>query len=180
MTEYELYKLYEDNPMGLKRSRWVTIEEAVLLRNIGLEEKPNYIYESGTANGFSTMWLSLVGCSVMTFDPFSRPKVWDAVGGVPDNVTYIEAPFSNVVEKAHEVEGKKMFFIDGLHTSGGVKSDIESIKKVVKAGDVLVFHDLNEVSVFRFWARLIGGHNVKSYETYETKRVMGKLVWKDI
>lgn len=159
---------------ALKRERWVTLEEANLLYTIGTEEQPDHIYESGTANGFSAMWLSLVGCPVTTFDPICRAKVWDLFNGIPDNITYVEASFSSIVERAHDPKEKKLFFIDGAHKSHNLKEDCDAVSQMASSGDVVVFHDLSHEAVFRYWHRMTD--HASTYESYDTKRVMGKLV----
>ena len=175
MNKQELEMLYDDaDTEAFKKARWVTLEEANLLYTIAEEEDPDFIFESGTANGFSTMWMALHGCDVYTFDPVSRPKVWDAEGQ-PSHVHYVERSFSTMPDVAKHIHGKKMFFIDGLHTSQGVLNDIDAVKEVVQEGDVIVFHDLNDSHVVRFWDRM--NDHASSSKTYLTKRIIGKMVW---
>ncbi len=174
----QVYNTVDHHPQ-FKRARWVTLEEGQLLDTIAQEEKPDHIFESGTANGFSTMWLSLFGCPVTTFDPVSRGKVWDVMDGLPDNIIYVEESFeAEVGEYAKKVTGRKMFFIDGLHTSHGIKDDLAAIKEVVQDGDILVFHDLSEKPPLRFWQRTIGSNSSES-EVYNTRRIMGRMIWAD-
>lgn len=174
--ELNLEEMYEaaDASELFNRARWVTLEEARLLHTIAKEEAPDFVFESGTANGFSTMWLALHGSDVFTFDPVCRLKVWD-VCGKPRNVQCIERSFSNMPDIAEVMPGKKMFFIDGLHTSQGVKDDTEAVKEVVQDGDVIVFHDLNDMHVVRFWDRM--NDHASSKEEYHTRRGIGKMVW---
>lgn len=169
----EMYEAAKDSEV-FNRARWVTVDEANILYTIAKEEDPDFILESGTANGFSTMWLALHGSIVFTFDPVSRPKVWDA-DGKPCNIQCIERSFSTMPELAAGLPGKKMFFIDGLHTSQGVKDDTEAVKEVVQEGDVIVFHDLNDSHVVRFWDRM--NDHASSKEEYHTRRGIGKMVW---
>lgn len=175
MNKQKLTHLYSNaDPNLFKVARWVTLEEAEVLRTVAEVEEPDFIFESGTANGFSTMWLAMYGCDVYTFDPVSRAKVWD-IEGKPSHIHYTKDVFDIMPEIAQNLPGKKLFFIDGLHTSKGVKDDLDAVKKVVSRDDVVVFHDLNIRHVVRFWDRM--NDNALSFETYPTKRGMGKLVW---
>ena len=176
MTVKELEDLYEaaDAAEAFNRARWVTLEEAKLLYTIVEEEDPDFIFESGTANGFSTMWLSLHGPDVFTFDPVSRPKVWDVIGK-PANIEYVEDEFSTMTEIAKNLPGKKLFFIDGLHTAGGVNGDTDAVKEIISPGDVIVYHDLNIQYVVRCWDRT--NDFASSTKTFDTRRGMALMVW---
>ena len=169
-----LEKMYSDTSILEKKSRWVTLEEARLLLKLCLIQQPEVIFESGTANGFSTMWLSVVGVPVYTFDPVDRTKLWDNLGII--NITYVKDKFSSVVFTYSELSScRKAFFIDGDHSSSGVQSDCAAVKQYAKVDDIVIFHDLNEKPVMRAWHRL--QKYSQSIETYPTKRIMGKLVW---
>ncbi len=186
MTREDLEKMYgEDDEVlkgrGLARKRWVTLQEANVLADVVEEEAPDHIFESGTANGYSTSWLGLLGTPVTTYDIVNRAKVWGERN--PAHITCVNEKFSSMVEHAKTVEGKKLFFIDGNHNSSGVKADVEAVLEVIEKGDVIVFHDLNCRAVIRFWHRLAGdeGREVHYKETkYDTQRGMGKLVFKGV
>ncbi len=160
------------------RARWVSLQEGRVLYDAVKEEEPECIFESGTANGFSTLWLALCDIPVVTFDPIFRLKLWDEMeGGCLENITCVSEEFSSsdMLERAQAVEGKKLFFIDGDHESTGLLKDTEAVKKVVSPGDVIIFHDLNIASVFRAWHRMTDF--ASSYENITTKRLMGKMTW---
>lgn len=171
MTKEELIQLSKINNPLYKKERWVTIEEAELLVKLATEAKPDIILESGTANGYSAAWLSLVA-PVVTFDPYSRPKIW--IGDEP--ITYINDVFSSVTSLYDKFDGKKFFFIDGGHDSSSVKDDTDAIKQIAKPGDEIVFHDLDTISVLRFWHRMVD--YAIHQEKYNTKRTMGRIVWR--
>ena len=177
ITSKDLEKLYkaETSHPEFNRGRWVTLEEAHLLYMVGKEEAPDCIFESGTANGYSTLWLSLVGCPVVTFDPVARPKVWDVLGSIPDNVSYVKDSFSSVVERYKDVGGKRVFFIDGDHSSSGIQKDCEALKEYANRGDVVLFHDLTERPVLRAWMRM-APYALESM-SYPTRRCVGRMVW---
>ena len=159
-------------------SRWVTIEEANLLYDIVDKVKPKYIFESGTANGYSSVWLSLSGIPVITFDPYNREKIWELFEGCPKNITYVQDRFSSIVDRFSDLFGMKLFFLDGDHNSSGIKEDCDVIIKYASCGDIVIFHDLNMSSVFRFWHRMCA--NASSYRTYDTKRMVGELTWRGV
>jgi hypothetical protein len=159
-----------------KVARWATLEESRLLYTLSVNAKPDVILESGTANGWSALWLSLYGSPVYTFDPVSRPKVWDGVWDT-SSINYIQANFSTFAEKLPEVVGKKsLFFIDGLHTSGGMKEDCEAVLDCYSPGDTVVFHDLNIKACARGFHRMFT--YASEHEMYQTARIMGRLVLK--
>lgn len=177
MNRADLERLRDIKETGkrrFKRQRWVTIEEGHVLNSIVEEEVPHFIFESGTANGYSTMWLALQGGSVFTFDPVNRPKVWDDTGK-PSFVYYTEGKFSTMIESADIPPGKKLFFIDGNHSDHGVREDLEVVLKVIKPGDVIVLHDTHDRCPGRYFRRL--KLQAASSETYDTQRGMAKLVW---
>ncbi len=162
---------------GVKVERWATIEEAKLLHTVAVDTKPDIILESGTANGWSSLWLSLYGAPVYTFDPIDRLKLWDGVWDVSTTISYIEANFSTIGEKLADLKGKKgLFFIDGLHTSGGMLEDCAAVLDFASPGDTVLFHDLNIKACVRGFHRMQG--YATEYEVYQTDRIMGRLVLK--
>lgn len=175
MLSDKLAALYHDDSIAEKKARWVTLGEAQLLLDLAKEHQPAIIFESGTANGISSAWLSLSGVPVVTFDPCNRNKVWDKVG--INDITYVKDRFSSVDTRYSKWAGeKKMFFIDGDHSSSGVQEDCEALKRFARSGDVVVFHDLNEKPVVRAWHRLL--KFAQTYEKHDTPRIMGVLIWR--
>ena len=162
----------------LKPSFWVTDEEANLIYNMALECRPECIFESGTAFGYSAMWLSLVGCPVFTFDPIQQKKhVWDELGyNQPENLTLVHDKFSSIVTMNRDFPGKAFFFIDGHHTPRAVGKDCLAVKQYAKDGDVVVFHDLCDRGPRYWWHKLILT-NASSYDVYETPNIVGRLIW---
>ena len=171
----KIKELWTEKIEGINKARWVTIEEADLILKLAKEANPDCIFESGTANGISALFLSTIGCPVYTFDPASRPKMWDRFPS--DNITYIEDRFSSVVERYPELKDKKkVFFIDGDHSNSGVTEDCKVVREFAKEGDLIIFHDLNIEAVVRGWMRM--WRRGKDIERYETRRIVGSLIWK--
>jgi hypothetical protein len=173
----KIKELWSKDFRDIKKSRWVTIEEADLILKLAKEADPDYIFESGTANGISALFLSTVGCPVYTFDPVARRKVWDIVTLPTDNITYVEDKFSSVAERYPELKDKKkVFFIDGSHSNTGIQEDCNALKEFAKEGDLILFHDLCIAPVMRAWMRLWRyGEDV---ERHETRRIIGSMIWK--
>ena len=176
ITVEELEEMYANPDVAFKRARWVTLEEASLLNTITQDFKPDYIFESGTANGFSTLWLSLYGAPVYTFDPVSRAKTWDNLqGGTPSNITYYQRPFEDLPQILSELKGSKsLFFVDGLHTSKGMQADCAAVLEHAEEGDTVIFHDLNIAACVRAFHRMLK-YSLKD-EVYATKRIMGRII----
>ncbi len=167
--------LLEENRSVYWVSGWMDEDEAEILYDIACQEKVEHIFESGTCNGFSAMWLSLVGCPVTTFDPIDKPKVWDLVGGKPDNVTYIQSDFAALDCK--DLKGKKLFFIDGDHGFEYADEDAFTALLNSSSGDVIVFHDLHYRAIKQVFKNTIEEHGV-SHEQYKTRYGMGKVILK--
>lgn len=165
---------YADNP-EFNKGRWVTIEEAHILNDITTEFEPDYVFESGTANGFSALWLALYGAPVFTFDPVSRVKTWDYMKKRPSNITYIESKFSILPSWFFRLKGKRsLFFLDGLHTTSGLKEDCDAVMAYASAGDTVLFHDLNINVCSRAFHRM-QKHAIE-HEGYDTDRTIGRIV----
>ena len=163
---------------GFKMERWMPLEEVQLLHTFVKDFEPELIFESGTANGWSALWLSLYGAPVYTFDPISRLKLWDSIWEdkvSADNITYTEAAFATLPETFPELKGKKnLFFIDGAHTASGVTGDCAAVMEFASPGDTVIFHDLNLKPCVR------GFHRMQKYasefEVYQTRQIIGRLV----
>ena len=159
-----------------KTQRWVTIEEAEILHMVANVMQPEYIFESGTANGYSALWLAESGSSVITFDPIDRKKVWDELSLPHSTITYVPESFTELPNMYPELkERSKLFFIDGSHSSGGVNEDYRVIRRYAKEGDIVLFHDVRERGVLAVWNRiqLLSKDSV----LYDTHRKIGKVTW---
>ncbi len=161
----------------LKPGYWVSEEEANFLYIWASEFRPGCIFESGTAFGYSAMWLSLVGCPVFTFDPHPQKKyVWEELGyDQPENLTLVHDRFSSIVTMNRDVPGKRFFFIDGKHSMNGVEEDCEALRQYAKDGDMVVFHDLKYKGPLRGFKGLKS--NASLHEVYHTRNMIGRLIW---
>lgn len=164
---------------------WCSDEEGALLLDIALEEKPDHIYECGTCNGYSTMWLSFAGYPITTFDVVDRPKVWNShymiidninpIPKIPDNVTSITESFQSLDCK--DLNGKKMFFIDGHHKRPSVIKDRDTVLANASSGDVVTFHDLKIKAVGETYYDMVEKH-AASHTEYDTNMQIGRLTLK--
>jgi predicted O-methyltransferase YrrM len=175
MLEQEIEQLYTDESIKEKKGRWVTVEEGRLLLQLATTYQPDVIFESGTANGLSAAWMYGSGRPIITFDPIDRMKLWERLG--VDGIEYVRDKFSSVDSRYPEMAGwKKLFFIDGEHTSSGVLEDIEAVKRFAKLGDMVVFHDTIDTPIIRAIHRLKDIHAL-TYKQYCTARGVGVLIW---
>ena len=175
MTTEELESLFAAEHPYCNKGRWVTIEEGHILNQITIDFKPEYIFESGTANGFSTLWLSLYGAPVFTFDPVNRYKMWGCIEESLTNITYVQETFKMLpISYPDFSESKKLFFLDGLHTASGLKEDYDTVMSYASAGDTVLFHDLNINACSRAYHRM-QKHAIE-HEGYDTDRTIGRIV----
>lgn len=159
-----------------KTQRWVTIEEAEILHMVAHAMQPEYIFESGTANGYSSLWLAESGSPVITFDPFDRTKVWDELGLPHSTITCVQSSFTELPGLYPELKDKsKLFFIDGSHSAGAAAADYRTVGAYAKEGDVVLFHDVRERGVRAVWNRIQSAS--KDPVLYETDRQIGKVTW---
>lgn len=173
----ELYAL--DRKVGGRSKRWVNEEEGELLAEIAVESGARIFYESGTANGISACWVAekLPDLEIHTFDPIERIKVWNYnnvdFGSFIDNIQWHQDRFSTGLEKAFRPGVRALWFIDGDHSTEGLREDWDAMEPRLQSGDVVVFHDLNIEAVHRFWVRAI----LPKYKTatFPTRRIVGVM-----
>ena len=159
-----------------KFERWVTLEEADILYMVADVMQPEYIFESGTANGYSALWLAESGSPVITFDPTVRKKVWDELGLPHSTITYVQASFTELPKLYPELkERSKLFFIDGGHSVGAAARDYMVISAYAKEDDIVMIHDINERGVRAVWNRLRWVS--KDPVLYDTFHKIGKVTW---
>lgn len=170
-----------------------------MLFTVAQTEKVSQVYESGTANGFSTLWLAAAlrqqglgpvsselirrggeeTTRVHTFDPVDRKKLWTArpYGTLAPYITYHQEPFDEGIYKLpleHRGLTPALFFIDGDHNYHGMKKDVQAMLNAVSPGDVIVFHDLKDYQNIRDRFDELAKEN-RSAIIY-TDRVMG-IIW---
>ena len=143
-----------------KVGRWVTEKEAETLCRLIKDHNVTEVYESGTANGYSACRMTEAGVRVTTFDPFSRPHIWDEpeFKSYGDSITYVEAGFETM--KHEPAPGPRLFFIDGEHDITHCRLDLNTVLKGIKKGDVIAFHDYRERKV----AKVINRMNKDGYK----------------
>lgn len=148
MTEKDMQEIYDTSPsrardLAVRRTRFISMEEARLLYSQAKAFKPDNIFESGTGNGWSALWFSMCNVPVYTFDPIDRVKLWEDID--VSNIVYIEDKFNTIVDRYDDLkQDRNLFFIDGLHTGVGIQEDIKALQRFGKRGDVAFFHDLQE------------------------------------
>lgn len=164
--KYLAYFRWSSKSKNYKFERWVAPEKGKVLFNLIQESGAEAYFESGTANGFSTMYAALAlpkDGVVHTFDPANRVKVWndayfDGMHYTP-KINYHNSKFNAIGIMGTEEEekglepwtcvrdflpctGPKFFFIDGDHSFSGVRKDFHSIKDHLQEGDIIVFDDV--------------------------------------
>ena len=101
------------------------------------------VLEIGTGLGVSTRKMAEVAKYVYTVD--IDPWVKDAIApNLPDNVYF----FSSINDYGI-MPGFDMAFVDGCHDSAPCLEDINNVKRLVKVGGVILFHDYHMSSVSR-------------------------------
>jgi hypothetical protein len=140
------------NPKGNKdfnEARWVTDEEGDWLFKLIRLYQPAVVFESGTANGYSTTWMAAANPSVIihTYDPVDRPKVWRYTD-CANQIVYHNSSFEEARDLIVKREGK------ADHSTGGIRRDWGVLSGALRRGDVIVFHDMNEPPVIRHVDRL--------------------------
>ena len=169
-------------------ARWVSNKEAKIIHKIVKNSRATSIYESGTANGFSTLWLALEGAKVTTYDPKSRPKIWDEeeFSGVKHNIIFKQERFCLGLHSKNLKPN--LYFIDGDHSLLGVVQDWLSVLYFLKSGDHVIMHDVVHASgedkgAVRFWGALADpcnryinrSNNKFKFTTYDTERGVGHM-----
>ena len=178
------YLRWTSNPDLYASKRWISEREGRALKElIQLVGAKSYV-ESGTANGFSTMWAALglpEDGKVYTCDIVNRPKMYEdeSLGctALGSKIEFIEDRFSNIEAHLKDVERPMVCFIDGSHRYASVMEDWETLTSILRAGDLVVFHDVDSHEVSMAW------HDIKadpesSFFTLITQRVMGVILYK--
>lgn len=105
------------------------------------------VVESGTCAGCSSLTFATAldlenkPGKVYTWDVTSRPGV-DEGSRLADRIIRYVGSFSGLDSHVvSQIEGKRLFFIDGDHTYEGCKSDFETTLPLLRKGDVVAFHD---------------------------------------
>lgn len=117
-----------------------TIDEVFLYYTIAKEVKPDVIFESGTALGWSSFWWAFGSpeTPVYTWDIAMRDQYWNR-----PNITKLQGSFDKEIAELIEryKNDKKLFFLDSDHHWRVILNEFYAIAPFVKVGDVLVFHD---------------------------------------
>jgi predicted O-methyltransferase YrrM len=146
----KMLALYREKD-GIKHGYWSGEAEYPILFALACKHKPDLVIETGTCAGVSALTFvlagSLTGFPIMveTYDPKNVPKVYAQAIDLEDQITYTQGEF---VGKKIDNRIKKMFFIDGDHSTEGCLKDLrEATKTVLREGDVIVIHDAQRVEV---------------------------------
>lgn len=142
--------------------------EVIFLYGLILQERPKVIFESGTAIGWSASWMCLASdAPVYTYDPDIKPRLFSPKF---KKFEFINAPFSKVVNELPKWCGfKKLFFIDGDHSSKGALEDFESIEEFLESGDIIVLHDtVGERGVVNLFKKIYRKYPNWKYEQIKT------------
>lgn len=143
-------------------ARWIRDDEGKILRELIRLSGATRYYESGTCNGYSACWafeaLSSKKGDVYTFDPVNRNKIWDVIdiGLAKNQIHYFQEKFSGGIGRLlqHRLIFPIAIFIDGDHGCEAITDELNAIKKFLRSGDLIVFHDARErkvgKTIFRF------------------------------
>lgn len=159
-------------------SRWMTKEEVDILVSRIQEVNPVKVFESGTANGYSSANIASAGFKVLTFDPVDRVKVWShLLPEVQERIEYFNKPFVKCVDYIRKTPPiyPTYYFIDGDHTAEGIKADFDAIKPWLHLYDRVMFHDYPaEYKMTRYINRSIKPL-AREATVFKTKRGMLEL-----
>lgn len=170
-----LFKIYEEahaNP-DFKRSRWATVEEVTIIRDLVEENCIDTYIECGTANGWSS--LAALGSfklnGAYSVDIVARPLIYEVEND--DRFNRIIGDFKAVGKGlvSFYLSSKRLIFIDGDHSYKGVKADFEAIKDELLPTDLVLFHDtVGENGVARFVSEIKQAY--PNYTIFETRNGM--------
>jgi len=171
------------NVKKFNQARWVTDDEGAILYSLATIFRPDNCFECGTANGYSALWLaSAMGeeGKVHTFDHIDRPKVWDHTSfkvpeTIKDKIIYHNSKFSEGVETVlPSSKGPNLFFIDGDHSQTSLVEDTKVIEPFLKKRDIIIFHDIREISVLKiclkFIIKLESSNSLEEVFKFNTRR----------
>lgn len=169
---------FKDSTFAFKKEYWINESEAYAIYFLLQEHNIDIFMEIGTCNGFS----SCVAASaildnnkvpeVHTWDIESRRKIYEINDFLPlkKYITFHNELFSL---KNMNLDKKIAFFVDGDHTSSGVKKDWDNILPFLKKEDIVIFHDvLGYRGILKLMIRLKEEYNVS---VLRTKRGIGIL-----
>jgi len=145
-------RLQFENKAGVNLARWIPDEEGEWLREVTRLSGASVVYESGTANGYSALWLAsgLPKAGVVhTFDVVDREKCWAQLPVGREINFYCNSFHLGVVRflNTRPKDQKALFFIDGDHTKEGVTNDIAVIEPHLRKGDTVIFDDVRDLPV---------------------------------
>jgi len=165
-----------------KQARWVNYDEAELLREWVRAANPDIVLESGTANGYSSLWLAsgLDQGKLYTFDPIDRPKVWMEFPSleVTTKINFCQAEFRHLDKHVNPTPSARIVaFIDGDHGYVSVMEDWNALHPFLKSGDVVLFHDLRESKVIKAFDDIKAITPFSRTFKFRTARVMGVLIY---
>lgn len=176
-----------DRRLDYKYERWITDQEGELLYNLTRLFSSQILLESGTANGYSTCWITAglpEETEIHTFDVVDRKKVWDEsilnLEDIKEKVNFHLCRFEDGIGEVITKRGDKkaLIFIDGDHTYRGVRCDWEAVEPHLIPGDVIVFHDMNYHSIQKLFARLqIPKMSTSQFFEFDTKRGVGVVAY---
>jgi cephalosporin hydroxylase len=147
--------------------------EAMILYGLVVREKPDVIFESGTAVGWSATWMTLASdAPVYTFDPVARKQLFSP----KDKEFYFtNAEFAEVKHLLPSWSNKKkLFLVDGDHRRRFVLRDFNAIVDFLAPGDIMVFHDTAHAGgPIRAISDIRGLHPGWRYEFLDTANGLG-------
>lgn len=166
---------------GKELARWMTKKEVDILVQRIYDIDPYKVFESGTANGYSSSYIASTGHTVITFDPANRRKIWSYLPKeVQNRIVYNNEPFKNAKKYLDDIQSSEYlyFFIDGDHSREGIKEDFETIKPYLQeGGGRVMFHDYpNEYLMSKYIDKYILPL-AKSHTLFSTKRGMIEMVF---
>jgi predicted O-methyltransferase YrrM len=97
------------------------------------------VLEIGTGLGVSTREIARQAKYVFTVDIDEWVEI-NVAPDLPENVKFL----TDIKEVPGDLDAA---FIDGLHTYEQCTKDIEAVRRLVKSGGMIVFHDLNIAGV---------------------------------
>lgn len=182
----KLLKMRAGIPFKYKQERWVTEQEGMLIRDLVALQKAQSYVESGTANGYSALWAASGFVSplgrVYTLDPCDRPKLWTPEFGceaLADKIEYIQDGFENLEAYSDRIQHPAVYFIDGDHGRQAVLRDWAAIKPILQKGELVIFHDLNEIAVQKAFNIITKETPASQCLEFKTKRLINCLVYED-
>lgn len=162
-----------------KQARWANLDEAELLREWVRAADPDLVMESGTANGFSALWLASGlkdGAELHTFDPINRPKLWEEFEHkLP--IIFHRTKFMNIGDFIKPSDKKIVAFIDGDHGMLSVLEDWAALRPLLKKNDVILFHDYREGKVQQAIAEILKENPTSRRFIFKTVREICVIIF---